>query len=184
MDSHLRNRNRNIYYNQVWGRQEGNGNWVEGSIDNAYYSYNTGTAISAAALLYGETGDQRYLNDAKALAKGAYDYFGNKNVRSGYVDYLTSSTGSGNVWQSTILLTGYIDLYQYDPSTTIKYIQAFQQGIDYGYDNYYTNGMIPRDWLKGWTNEDNYWSLDHSSNAQIYAQLALFYKQYLKNVKP
>ena len=178
MDSHLRNKSLNIYYNQVWAAQNNQGQWVESTVDDAYYTYNTGTAITAAASLYGVTKDKRYLSDAEMLANGAYNYFGNRNVRSGYVDYLTSSTGMGNVWFSSVLLTGFTDLYQYDPDTTMKYIQAFQNGIDYGYDHYYANGMIPRDWLKGWTQDDNLWALDHSANAQIYAQLALFYKQY------
>lgn len=177
MDSHLRDKNQNIYYDSVWAAQEGS-KWVETGVDASYYSYNTGTAISAAASLYGITGNARYLNDAKALARGAYNYFGNQKMHAGYVDYLTASNGDGNVWFSTLLLTGFLDLYQYDPSGTFPYIQAFQKGLDYGYEHYRSNKRMPRDWVQGWTSEDTLWSLDESATVQVYAQLALFYQQY------
>lgn len=183
MDANLRNPKLNIYYDRAGFSQNAQGAWFRNSYAEEYYSYNTGTAISAAAMLYGATKNQRYLNDAKALAQGAYNYFGNRGVRSGMVDYLTASNGNGNVWFSTLLLSGYTDLYPYDRSNTMKYIQAFQTGIDYAYGKFYKDGFISRDWLHGWNSQDNYWALDHSSNATIYAQLALFYKQYAGSTK-
>ena len=46
-----------------------------GRIDKAAYTYNSGIMIQAGLLLYQETGDERYLRDAKDLARSSLEHF-------------------------------------------------------------------------------------------------------------
>lgn len=165
----LKNTDLNIYRDLIGAKKDANGNWVEGTPDNAYYAYNTGAMISGASALYGATGDKKYLNEALSSAKGAFDYFGNKSIIPGYVDFAPKQL----LWFNCILLRGYIDLYPYAKTQTLPYIDAFQKSIDYGYDNYFDSGYMPTDWITG-DQKNILYSLDESSNIEMYAMLSQF----------
>lgn len=166
----------NVYHDLVHAHQNENGQWVEGTPGGGYYSYNTGAMISGAAALYGVTGDQKYLVEALSAAKGAFDYFGNKHIVEGYMGFPVSTT----IWFNTILLTGYLELYLYAKKEAVTYIDAYQKSMDYAYDNFSKDGYMPIDWLAGWQDNDknNFKeALDHSSNIEMYALLAIFEKE-------
>ena len=71
-------------------------------IDSAIYTYNTGTMLQAAALLYEITNDKKYLTQATRISIAAKKYF-YKNNRL-----------PGNYWFNAVLLRGYVELYQID----------------------------------------------------------------------
>jgi hypothetical protein len=165
----------NVYHDLVGARQNESGQWIEGIPGGGYYSYNTGAMISGAAALYGVTGEKKYLDEALSASKGAFDYFGNKNIVEGYVGFPVSTT----IWFNTILLTGYLELYLYAKKEAITYIEAYQKSMDYAYNNFLKDGYMPIDWLLGWQDNDknNFKeALDHSSNIEMYALLAIFEK--------
>lgn len=85
-------------------------------IDSAIYSYNTGIMIQANVKLYSSTKDQKYLAEAKRLARGSYDHF--------YKDGVFKSS----YWFNAVLLRGYEELYAVDKNPF--YLQAMQQYAD------------------------------------------------------
>ena len=48
---------------------------LDGSVDKAKYTYNSGQMIQAGVLLYQQSGDKAYLKDAQETARGAYQRF-------------------------------------------------------------------------------------------------------------
>lgn len=175
--NNLKDKTRNIYEDLI-GAHFSNGQWYEGSSKNTgFYSYNTGTMISGAAALYGATKDKKYLTEALDCAKGAMDYFGNKNIISGYTEFACTS----NIWFNAILMRGYIDLYPYAKQQTAPYLEEFQKSMDYGYEKFGADstGYMPFDWLRGWDGSDRSMyrdSLDMSANAEMYGMLAYWQK--------
>jgi hypothetical protein len=170
----LKDYNLNIYEDLVGARKRPDGTWVEGSSKNTgFYSYNTGAMISGASALYGATKEQKYLNEALACAKGAYEYFGIKNQKPGYVGWPCDD--NKQIWFHAILLRGYIDLYPYAKETATNYIEMFQNTMDYSFENYYDGEYLPYNWLTGWNSDDRETykrSLDHSTNVEIFAMLS------------
>ncbi|MDF2566806.1 MAG: putative glycosyl hydrolase [Oscillospiraceae bacterium] len=170
----LKNNDLNIYEDLIKATQKSDESWVEGSSKNTgFYSYNTGAMISGASALYGATGEQKYLNEALACAKGAYDYFGIKNQKSGYVGWPCDN--GKQIWFQAILLRGYIDLYPYAKEKATKYIEVFQDTMDYSFENYYDGKYIPYNWLMGWDSDDRETykrCLDQSTNVEMFAMLS------------
>lgn len=157
--------------------------------DTSAYAYNTGAMISGAACLYRVTGESKYLTQAKKSARAAYREFTFSDKASGLTQYTARSNSVYNstVWFNLILLEGYLDLFPYD-TTCQTYIAAFQDSLDYGYENHLDkNGLLPRDLLAGWdtdatrpgdtgTKPDlNKDIMDQAACAEIYAQLAEYY---------
>lgn len=145
------------------------------NFDSKAYTYNTGAMISGAAELYGATNEKIYLDQAKNAAAAAFDVFGDRSIKNGYVLYpITSST----IWFNLVLLQGYIDLYPYDKTESLKYIDSYQKTLDYAYDNYYFNGCLPRDFLNGWvygsSYDENKDVMDSATVAEMFGMLAEF----------
>ncbi len=68
-------------------------------VDSALYTYNTGTMLQAAALLYNITKNKRYLAEAQGIAAAAKEHFYKDNKLP------------GNYWFNAVLLRGFIELY-------------------------------------------------------------------------
>lgn len=168
----LKNPELNIYEDLVRAEQKEDGSWAEGVPGGGYYTYNTGTMISGGAALYGVTKEQRYLDEALAAAKGAYEYFSRP-----IADQVTYWPCTSNIWFNCILLRGYLDLYPYAPEEAAFYINTFQNTMDFAYENYYYEGYLPINWIRGWgvmdrDKELKKDSLDHTANIEMYAMLA------------
>lgn len=148
----------------------------ESSIDKTTWTYNTGAMISGGAALYRVTGEKAYLTQAKRSARAAHTVLGNLDYKEGCVLYPTNSS---TCWFDLILLEGYIDLFPYDEGCK-DYIDAIQNTLDYGYENYVDEkGFLPRNLLGGWTktNPDVAQKniMDQAANAEMFAILAEFY---------
>lgn len=162
-----------VFHDLVHARQNENGDWEEGTPGGGFYSYNTGSFISGAAALYGVTNEEKYLEKARSAAKGAFDFFGDKTVKEGFVEYPVHTT----IWFNSILLKGFLKLYPYAAEECSDYIESFQKSMDYGFEHFIKDGFMPVDWLRGWqdTKKDtNKESLDHSANAEMYALLSIY----------
>jgi hypothetical protein len=130
--------------------------------------------ISGAAALYAVTKEQKYFDEALSCSKGAFEHFGDKTIKEGLVGYPVSTT----IWFNCILLKGLIDIYPFAKEEILPYIESYQKSMDYAYENHLKEGFMPVDWLRGWRGDvkkDKFKeALDHSSNAEMYALLAIF----------
>lgn len=158
---------------------------AQGTVDHSYYTYNTGSMISAGVALYQATGNKEYLNEAIVSARASYDYFTQKNIKSGYIQFVPPkiAPASDTLWFNSVLYKSYLALYPYNKTEVAGYFSGIQKGIDYAYDHYYNNGYLPTNWLVGWVwgySEDNNKNiLDVNAQAETYAILA----DYELNVK-
>jgi uncharacterized protein YyaL (SSP411 family) len=75
-------------------------------IDSAYYTYNSGTMLQSAVLLYNITQDKKYLDDAQNLARSAEKYF----YKDGKLP--------GGYWFNAVMMRGYLELYRIDNNKT------------------------------------------------------------------
>jgi hypothetical protein len=87
-----------------------------GTIDKRCYTYNTGTMLQSAVLLYAATKKEEYLEEAQQLAAGSLDYF------------FKEGRFPRNYWFNAVLLRGYEELYKVDGNKT--YINAFFTDTD------------------------------------------------------
>lgn len=114
-------------------------------------SYNSGTMLSGGADLYRATGDSQYLQDITALAKASFEEFTTPGtIVPGH--YTFDIRGFRN-WFDCVLLRGYFDTAQVSPGVD-KYLSAFQDNLDYAYDNYLYQHMLPTNLLAGWNKSE------------------------------
>ncbi len=156
---------------------EGNEIVGDGNIDKKKYSYNSGSMVSAGVALYEATGEKHYLEEAKKTAYSCRKYFGNENVKDGFVVYPGSDGGTTYSWFDLILFKGYYDLYKAD-SSAAELLDEVQHYFDYNYSNYEKNGFIPTSGLSGWTQGRNSYNyrvlMDHVTNADVMLLLGQF----------
>lgn len=138
-----------------------------GDRNPTFYSYNTGSLIEAAVLLYKFTGDRQYLLQAQQLAEASYQYF--KNVK--HDQRLTLSIDLP--WFITVLFRGYEALYKIDGNK--KYINAIEHDLNFAWNNSKDkSGLITHSWLPDQKELRKYkWLLDEACIAELYARLSL-----------
>lgn len=129
------------------------------------YTYNTGTMLSGACDLYEATGDETYLTDLTALANKSFVKFRGTSKRINGVIYwpfpYDKSTKSGfNAWFDDVLLRAYVVSYPLEKPKRLAVgyyskmgCDAFQNHLDYAYDNFLRDDFLPNNMLEGW--EDN-----------------------------
>lgn len=134
------------------------------------YSYNSGTMLSGAADLYRATGDPRYLEDGTLLSEASFTYFAMKDEeRPGYYSYRLNGF---NNWFNGVLMRGYVDLFPAFRGVE-PYIQTFQQNLDYGFDHFREQGILPTNLLMGWEEEQNKNSTEGMFSFTFAAEYAL-----------
>jgi hypothetical protein len=113
---------------------------ASGNVNQTKWTYNSGVMVSNGILLYRITGQQQYLDEAKATATGAYNYF--VKPRNG----LPLSYPDHDPWFNTQLLKAYIELAPYLLAAT-GYVDAYISFINNGYDKArFSNGLFYEDW--------------------------------------
>ncbi len=121
-----------------------------GRIGKATYTYNTGTMLQSAVLLYNITKNNKYLQEAQRVA--------NVSLQSFY-----KGRFPGNYWFNAVLMRGYIELYKVDKDK--KFLQAFAKDADRIW-----NEERDADNLIG--TKKNKTLLDQAAMLEIYARLA------------
>lgn len=110
-------------------------------------TYNSGTMLSGAADLYRATQHDNYLEDAILLSDASFSYFATEGAEiPGYYSFDTK--GFRN-WFNGVLMRGYVDIYPTYLNVE-EYLNSFQQNLNYGYDNFLYDGILPTNLLKGW----------------------------------
>lgn len=114
------------------------------------YSYNTGTMISGAAALYKATSNADYLTDLRNLCDKSFSFFA--TPASGKEGCYTFAITGFNNWFNNVLERGYVEAAGSYAQAGI-YAEAFQANLDYAYDKFLYNHMLPPNLLVGW-NQD------------------------------
>ena len=113
-------------------------------------SYNSGTMLSGAADLYRVTKEGEYLKDLQALDTDSFRAFAKLGQqKAGYYSYAIDGF---NNWFNGVLLRGYVDTFPYDSAASVP-IDSFQKNLDYAWDNYLNDDLLPPSLLVGW-NQD------------------------------
>lgn len=116
-------------------------------------SYNSGTMLSGAADLYRATGDATYKDDLANLSEKSFNYFAKYEAfKPGHYSFDISGF---NDWFNGVLMRGYVDSYSVH-TTNADYINAYQDNLDYAYDNYLYKHMLPTNLLVGWSREQGH----------------------------
>ena len=121
-----------------------------GRIGKATYTYNTGTMLQSAVLLYNITKNKEYLKEAQLVANASLVAF-------------YKGKFPGNYWFNAVLLRGYIELYKVDKDKL--FIRAFAKDAERIW-----NEETDKDKLIG--TKPGKTLLDQSGMLEIYARLA------------
>lgn len=144
---------------------------LDGKQNLTFYTYNTGSLLEAAVMLYQFTGEKKYLEQAKQLAADSYKYYTgvphDKNLTM-YIDL---------PWFVTVLFRGYEALYKVDGD--YRYIAAIEKDLNYAWQNARDQyGLTTSNWTP---NPDVLnkpkWLLDEACIAELYARLSILQKE-------
>ncbi|MBK0379672.1 glycoside hydrolase family 76 protein [Mucilaginibacter segetis] len=143
---------------------------LDGKQNRVFWTYNTGSLLEAAVLLYHFTGEQKYLVQAKQLAADSYKYYSSvphdKNLNL-HIDL---------PWFVTVLFRGYEALYKIDHN--YRYIAAIEHDLNYAWQNSRDlYGFTTHSWLpKPEELKKHKWLLDEACIAELYARLSILQK--------
>ena len=141
---------------------------LSGKIQTWKFAYNSGQMVQAGALLYGITGDKKYLSDAARTAESCYDYF--------FEDYTADDGTSfrilkaGNTWFNAVMVRGLIELYKADGNRT--YIDAVRKSLDTAWEKSRTEEGLFNDDCSGRKTNETKWLLVQGAMAEMYARMA------------
>ena len=136
---------------------------LDGSVDKAKYTYNSGQMIQAGVLLYLQSGDKTYLKDAQETARGAYQRF--TEVRKA-VDGTETRFYTASPWFNVILLRGLTALYEVDHNP--EYIRTMADNARYAWDHTRDiNGFLDNDWT-GIKTKEHKWLLDNACMVELF----------------
>lgn len=125
---------------------------AHGDLDQAAYTYNSGSTLSGVSDLYRTTQDNairnKYLNDVVVLSDASFNYFSDPKRKDGYYSFPQNITGKAEF--DACLLRAWVETYIHSIYDTSNYINAFSKTLNFGYDNYYKDGFLPMDHLFGW----------------------------------
>jgi rhamnogalacturonyl hydrolase YesR len=143
---------------------------LDGKQNLTFYTYNTGSLLEAAVMLYHFTGEKQYLEQAKQLAADSYKYYTSvphdKNLTM-HIDL---------PWFVTVLFRGYEALYKVDGN--YQYIAAIEHDLNYAWQNTRDQyGLTTKNWIASPDNlKKPKWLLDEACLAELYARLSILQK--------
>lgn len=150
-----------LYYDQIL---------LDGTIEPMKYAYNSGQMLQAASLLYQQTGEEIYLEDAREVAKAcSARFFEISHKETGPARVLKD----GNIWFAAVMLRGFEELYRIDrnPSYINDYKFTLESLWENGRD---VNGLFQDNYLGGsdrYGKKDKY-LLTQGALVEMYARLA------------
>ena len=155
---HLRDPEDGVYWDNVR---------LDGGVDKAKYTYNSGQMIQAGVLLYLQSGDTGYLDDARETAKGAFHRF--TEVKTG-VDGTKARFYTASPWFNVILLRGLVALYEVDKDP--EFIRVMARNARYAWEHTRdANGFLGNDWT-GMRTKEHKWLLDNACMVELFTQIS------------
>ncbi len=142
---------------------------LNGEINKAKYSYNSGQMIQASSLLYKLTGEDKYLTDCKAIAKAGHNYFFSE-YDNGKDEFRLLRNGDN--WFYAVMLRGYLELYSIDKNPV--YLKDIQKSLDYAWDEIRDKKGLFEDRRFGGPTSGNHtkWLLTQAAMVEMYARLS------------
>jgi len=138
---------------------------LDGKVNKAKYSYNSGQMLQAAALLYRLTKEKKYLDDAQQLAEACLGYF--FEIRDGK-DFPVLK--NSNLWFHAVMMRGFISLFEQDGNR--KYVAVFAKNLDFAWHQMRDqDGLFDVDWTLQKANKSK-WLLDQCAYVEMYGRLA------------
>ncbi len=117
-----------------------------------FYSYNTGTMLSGAAALAEATGNQQYASDAVSLTSTSFKHFA--KLGSTLAGYYSFDLTGFSPWFNGVLMRGYAEAYGVC-SAADSCLKAYQDNLDYGYEHFLKEGLLPVNLLAGWNRDQS-----------------------------
>ena len=154
-----------------------------GGAGGAFYPYNTGTMISGAAELYRVTSEVRFQEDLTKSASGANSKFSTYVRKLGTYDYKTDETAENGflTWFNNVLMRSYADALDYATNLAPKTgLNAFQTNLDYAFENFARNNLLPIHLLTGWGDETKTKAFHQFTFVAQYGVLAQY---HIRNAK-
>ena len=169
--------NGQVVYEEVGGQRYRRHTNLNSRVGPAY-SYNSGTMLSGAADLYRVTRDSKYLSELQALVSASFRCFATLDKdKPGLYSYDVSGF---NNWFNCVLMRGYLDAYPYEMNAESP-IQSFQDNLDYSWEKYMYESMLPTNLLLGWGSDRSKQNVEGMfifAFAAEYAALARFITEY------
>ena len=129
--ANLRDPEDNVYWND---------RGADGNINTTKWTYNSGAMIASGTRLYRITGEKHYLDEAKATADGAYNYY----VRSR--EGIPLCYPLNDPWFTVKLVRAYMELEADHPSCT-RYIETFISNLEKAWTSgRMANGLFYENW--------------------------------------
>lgn len=158
--SRLYNESVGVYYDMLGAEQGINYETVDGvnyrrhnrddGPSGTYYTYNTGSMLSGAAALAEATGEQKYKDDVVSLTRTSFDYFAKASANpKGYYEF---SLLGFSPWFNGVLMRAYAEAYSVNAAAA-DCLKAFQDNLDYAYENFKYESMLPVNPLAGWNRD-------------------------------
>ena len=147
------------------------------------YTYNSGTMLAGAAELYRVTGDEAYHEDLNNLCRSTLQRFSSRVRVNGQVfrQWPTDdqATSGFNTWFDDVLMRAYVDALPYNDTNTsaADALTSFLQNLDYTWENFRRDDLLPIHLFKGWDNGDVTKGFHQLAFAAEYAMLALWQSQ-------
>lgn len=127
----LRDKGDNLYWNSKG---------ADGTINTTKWTYNSGAMIAGGVRLYKATGENHYLNEAKATAQSSYDYYVRRNG-------IPLSYPHHDPWFTVQLIKSYVELEPYDKEFVLKCMNVFIANLDNAWKNgRMATGLFHEDW--------------------------------------
>jgi hypothetical protein len=138
-----------------------------GALNRVFYTYNSGSMLEAAVLLYQFTGDKQYLRQAEQLAKSTFAHFQQQPHPASLAMQIDLP------WFVTVLFRGYEALYR--ANGDYQYVAKIKESLDYAWHNSRDQyGLVTHSWTPNPTElAKPKWLLDEACIAELYARLSL-----------
>ena len=154
----LIDRNDNLYFDNMN---------LEGDISKVKYAYNSGQMIQAGAMLYNITHDRQYLEDAQKTAASCNAYFF-EPIKSHDNEFRILK--NGNVWFSSVMVRGFIELYEVDKNS--EYIDNIESSLNYAWRHGRDQRGLFGNSFKETQNEQHQWLLTQFAFVEMYSRIS------------
>lgn len=172
--AHLQDPADHLFYDNV--RPDKNNPNLPGRIEKNKYAYNSGQPLQAACLLYKITGEQKYLDEAHAIAESCHHKWFIP-YKSKELNLSFNILAPGHAWFNVIMCRGFFELYSIDQDR--KYIDDIEKSMLHAWNSscHQSNNLLNDDDLRGGTHKSSWEILHQGGLVELFARLALLERE-------